>query len=64
MRSAYCRQHAKDCLRLANDSSQSSTRAMLFALAAAWMRLSHQRSSTHLHRLSRRKKALRTLVVM
>ena len=39
MRSDYYRQYAQDCLRLANDTSDPSCKAVLLDMAMAWMRL-------------------------
>jgi len=38
----YYRQHALECLRLANDTNEPSTKAVLIDMAQAWIRLAEQ----------------------
>jgi len=38
----YYRQHALECLRLANDTRESSTKAALIDMAQAWIKLAEQ----------------------
>ena len=45
MRSGHYRQYAKECLRLANETSDPSHKAVLIDMALAWRRLSEQTAS-------------------
>jgi len=38
----YYRQHALECLRLANDTHESGTKAALIDMAQAWIKLAEQ----------------------
>ena len=38
----YYRQHALECLRLANDTHEPSMKAVLIDMAQAWIRLAEQ----------------------
>ena len=38
----YYRQYALECLRLANDTHEPSTKAVLIDMAQAWIRLAEQ----------------------
>jgi hypothetical protein len=38
----YYRQHAQECLRLANETLESSTKAVLIDMAQAWIKLADQ----------------------
>jgi hypothetical protein len=42
MRPEYYRQYAFDCLRMANNSSDPETQAMLVDMAQAWLKLAGQ----------------------
>ena len=47
MRSGHYRQYARDCLQLANGSSDPSYKAVLLDMAVAWIRLSEQVASLY-----------------
>ena len=38
----YCRQYALECLRLANETREPGTKAVLIDMAQAWIKLSDQ----------------------
>ena len=40
----YYRQYALECFRLANDSTEPSTKAVLIDMAQAWVKLAEQRN--------------------
>jgi hypothetical protein len=49
MRSRHYRQNAQNCLRLANSSTDPSTKAMLLGMARAWNTLAYRSASNFRH---------------